>query len=355
MAKDDRIQERRNDYDVTNTVRVSSAKAVRGAVKDLFVSVFPTGNFDPVWIAFHDFERLYSGKDPNYHAIDTTYHDIQHSLDMTLAMARLIAGHEKTVESVDALGEDRAVMALVTALFHDAGYLRHRSRDRQYSSGAELTQRHVTRGAEFLAEYLPTAGLEDWVPIAEQIVHFTGYEKNLDDIELDDPRDSKVGHLLGTADLLAQMADRCYLEKCRDRLFPEFVLGGVAIESRTDQPRDSVKYRSGKDLLSQTFDFYQNSARRRLDQDFSRAYRYMEAVFNGDNPYIVFIQKNLEFLSEIMQTGQWERLRRKPPCVAPDPTAESRLSQLALRRIKKLAEEQRIDLTDSRHFRSETS
>ena len=63
------------------------------------------------------------------------------------------------------------------------------------------------------------------------IVHFTGYELDLDMIELDDPRDIICGHLIGTADMIAQMADRCYLEKCRDRLYKEFVLGGVAVEN----------------------------------------------------------------------------------------------------------------------------
>ena len=67
------------------------------------------------------------------------------------------------------------------------------------------------------------------VAVASMIVHYTGYELDLDTIELDDPRDTLCGHLLGTADLIAQMADRCYLEKCRDRLYKEFVLGGVAI------------------------------------------------------------------------------------------------------------------------------
>jgi hypothetical protein len=38
----------------------------------------------------------------------------------------------------------------------------------------------------------------------------------------------RLGNMLGTADIIAQMADRCYLEKCRDRLFPEFVAGGLA-------------------------------------------------------------------------------------------------------------------------------
>ncbi len=58
--------------------------------------------------------------------------------------------------------------------------------------------------------------METWVPISTRIVHFTGYEIKLDQIQLTDPRDRKLGHLLGTADLIAQMADRCYLEKCRD-------------------------------------------------------------------------------------------------------------------------------------------
>ena len=118
-------------------------------------------------------------------------------------------------------------MALVTSLFHDAGYIREFD-DRQHSNGAEFTLYHVTRSARFLARYLPSIGMENWVPVATRIVHFTGYEIKLNMIQLADPKDRKLGHLLGTADLIAQMADRCYLEKCRDRLYPEFVLGGVA-------------------------------------------------------------------------------------------------------------------------------
>ena len=121
-------------------------------------------------------------------------------------------------------GAERAVMALVTSLFHDAGYIREID-DRQHRNGAEFTLYHVTRSARFLARFLPSIGMEAWVPISTRIVHFTGYEIKLSQIQLADGRDRKLGHLLGTADLIAQMADRCYLEKCRDRLYPEFVLG----------------------------------------------------------------------------------------------------------------------------------
>ena len=115
MPIEDELQDRRNDYDVTNTVQVSSAPLVRAAVADLFGALYPQSSFDSVWLAFHDFERVFRGLDPSYHAVDTTYHDMQHTLDMTLALARLIAGHEMSVEPGDRLGADRAELAIASA------------------------------------------------------------------------------------------------------------------------------------------------------------------------------------------------------------------------------------------------
>ena len=337
MPSEDVLQERRNDYDVTNTVQVSSPLKVRAAVHDLFSSLYPNRSFDSVWLAFHDFERMYGGLDPSYHAVDTSYHDIQHTLDMTLAIARLIAGHERSVEAHDRLGPDRAQLALVSALFHDAGYLRHRELDAGAVNGAVFTRVHVTRSGRFLETYLPRIGLERFTPVVSRIVHFTGYELNIDQIELDDPKDSVVGHLLGTADLVAQLADRCYLEKCRDRLYPEFVLGGVAVDER---PAGTVLYRSAQDLLSKTLGFYQSSARRRLEHNFNRVYRYMEAFFEGgQSPYVQFIRKNLTFLNGLMKAGDWERLRRRPPCIMPNPSGEKHLMDLALLRVRSWAGE----------------
>jgi hypothetical protein len=332
MPIEDELQDRRNDYDVTNTVQVSSAPQVRAAVGDLFGGLYPNSSFDSVWLAFHDFERVFSGLDPNYYPVDTTYHDMQHTLDMTLALSRLIAGHEMSVESGDRLGPDRAELAIVSALFHDVGYLRHKERDAAAVNGAEFTRVHVSRSGQYLESYLPRIGLERFAPVVSRIVHFTGYELNVDQIELEEPKDSVVGHLLGTADLVAQLADRCYLEKCRDRLYPEFVLGGIAIDDR--QP-SKVLYRSAEDLLGKTLSFYQTSARLRLENNFNRVYRYFEAFFErGQSPYIRFIRKNLTFLNTIIQNGDWNRLRRHPPCIMPDPHGEAHLIELALQRVR---------------------
>ena len=314
-------RDRRNDYDVTNTVRVSSVDEVRTACQDLFQLTWPGAGFDQLWLAFHDFRRLFRGQTDGYVGCDTLYHDQQHSLDVTLAMARLLAGYEQTAPEVDRLGHERAVVGLICALFHDSGYIRRVGE--RHRNGAEFTPYHISRSAEYLTGYLPRIGLGQWVPIARQVVHFTGYEISLDDIELDDPKDSAVGHLLGTADMLAQMADRCYLEKCRDRLYGEFVLAGIAVEQKSPRER-VVRYASGSDLLRQTPGFWQLSASSRLEKGFNRAYRNIEALFGGQNPYLLAIDHNLRYLEQLLETGDTASLRRKPPVftVLPNP-AES--------------------------------
>ena len=304
-------QDRRNDYDVTNTVQVSDPVSVRNAVHALFTKTFPGMSFDKLWLAFYDFERLFTGRYPGYKGCDTTYHDMQHTLDMTLALARLVSGYERSVEPSDRLGASRAQMAIITSLFHDAGYIRHETRDSDFTNGAQFTLYHVSRSADFLRRYLPELGLAKDVGVASMIVHFTGYELNLDDIELDDPRDIICGHLIGTADMIAQMADRCYLEKCRDHLYKEFVVGGVAIENA--KPGEyMVRYESGKDLLMKTPVFYQQVMRERLNAKFNRVYRYIEVLYDGHNPYIEAIRNNMTHLVRIIESGDWSLLRRKP-------------------------------------------
>lgn len=328
------LQDRRNDHDVTDTVQVSDAAAVREAVRKLITHAYPEMAFDKLWLAFYDFDRLYSGRLPGYLGCDTTYHDIQHSLDMTLAMARLLVGYEKSAAPELKLGPERAQLGLITSLFHDAGYIRHIERDREYRNGAEFTLYHVSRSADFLRRYLPRLGLEDDVPVASQIVHFTGYEIDLDHIELDDPRDSFCGHLLGTADLIAQMADRCYLEKCRDRLYSEFVIGGVAI-GKAGPGQFMVNYESGEDLLRKTPDFVAKSSQQRLDKAFGRAFRYIELLYDGRNPYMEAIAQNLAHLDTVLAKNDFTLLRREPPCFVSESESLATVREMVEEQLKK--------------------
>jgi hypothetical protein len=324
---------RRSEFDVTNTVQVSSAPAVRAAVEKLFAQVWPGRKFPVFARAFDDFERMFTGRMPGYFGVDTVYHDQQHTLDITLAAARLIAGYELQVAPEQRFGAERATLGVIVALFHDVGYLRKTTED-QSANGAEFTAVHVSRGAQFLQDYLPKVDLGQWSAVATEIIHYTGYERAFNRIVVPDPRDHKLGHLIGTADLMAQMADRCYLEKCRDRLYAEFVLAGVAlpVDSNGDV---NVRYASGLDLLRQTPKFVADMRAKRLEGDFAAAYRYLEVLYDGRNPYIESIEQNLAFLQQVLRSENWRLLRRQPPVFAgiADPLQTTR--SLMLGAIKK--------------------
>ena len=326
---------RRSDFDVTNTVQVSSPQAVLGAVESLFRPTWPELSMEPLERAFGHFERLFAGEVEGFHGVDTVYHDRQHTLDITLALARLLVGYERQQQAPQRLGEARATVGILTGLFHDVGYLR-RSDDHDSLNGAEFTRTHVSRGARFLAEYLPELGFGAWVPVVTEIIHFTGYEVPFDRIEarVADPRDITVGHLLGTADMIAQIADRCYLEKCRDRLYAEFVLGGVALPLNEGNPQ--VKYASGLDLLRQTPDFIADVRTKRLEGDFHSAYRYLEILYGGGNPYIEAIERNVEYLRQILRSENWQLLRRRPPIFAATNDPMATMRGLMLGHIKRV-------------------
>jgi len=327
---------RRSDFDVTNTVQVSSPKAVLAAIEALYRPTWPGLSFAPLITAFEHFERLFAGEVPGYFGVDTVYHDRQHTLDITLALARLIVGHEQMQPEAARLGSERATVGLLIGLFHDVGYLR-RADDHESRNGAEFTRTHVSRGARFLQEYLPVLGFEAWVPIASDIIHFTGYEMPFAQIEakVSDRRDVMLGHLLGTADMVAQIADRCYLEKCRDRLYAEFVLGGVALPVAANGGRQ-VKYASGLDLLRQTPEFIAEVRTKRLDGDFNSVYRFLEVLYGGRNPYIEAIDRNVEYLRQILRSENWRLLRRNPPIFAATDDPMSTMRNLMLGYIKRV-------------------
>ncbi|MGH8218345.1 MAG: hypothetical protein ACREUT_07255 [Steroidobacteraceae bacterium] len=303
---------RRNDFDVTNTVQVSSTAAVQSAVESLYLETWPDLALEPITRSFDFFERLFAGAVPGYHGVDTVYHDRQHTLDITLALARLIVGYERQHKPRLRLGTDRATVGLIVGLFHDVGYLRRADDPSEFRHGAELTRVHVSRGARFLEEYLPSVGLARWAPVARKIVHFTGYEIPFSQIGVTDPLDLTLGHLIGTADMIGQMADRCYLEKCRDRLYPEFVLGGMALPMASNGGLQ-VRYASGLDLLRQTPEFVTETRATRLDGHFHGAYHYLEVLYGGRNPYMEAIDRNLEYLRQILRSENWRLLRRNPP------------------------------------------
>ena len=302
------MQDRLNQNDVTNRVNVENPAIVRDAVLRIFSARYPGADFTALERAFGDFHALFAGRYPGYLRCDTLYHDMRHTLDMTLAMARLVDGHDRSCAPVDRLGPRRAVTGILIALLHDSGYLK-RSSEAHVENGAVFTKVHVSRSADFISTYLPKAGFAAEAPLASRLVHFTGYEMDLEDIRVEDPRDRMIGCMVGTADLVGQMSDRMYLEKVRQFLYDEFVWGKIAREQLADG-REIVRYSSPDDLIIKTPGFYEYVARTRIAKKLDAADRYAESHFDGPNLYQSEIERNMEFLRETIETADLARLRR---------------------------------------------
>ena len=90
-------QDRRNDYDVTNTVQVSNP-AVGATLCTSCSGSLSRCLFRQALARLLRFRAPVHRPYPGYNGCDTTYHDVQHTLDMTLALARLVAGYERSVE-----------------------------------------------------------------------------------------------------------------------------------------------------------------------------------------------------------------------------------------------------------------
>ena len=166
-----------------------------------------------------------------------------------------------------------------------------------------------SRSADFISAYLPKIGFAAEAPLASRLVHYTGYEMEIEDIAVDDMRDRMVGCMVGTADLIGQMSDRMYLEKVRRFLYEEFVWAKIAREELPDG-KEIVRYSSADDLIIKTPGFYEYVARTRINKKLDGVDRYAESHFWDANHYQSAIDSNFDFLRQTIETADFNRLRR---------------------------------------------
>ena len=144
------------------------------------------------------------------------------------------------------------------------------------------------------------------------LVHFTGYEQAIEDIPISNSRLRNLGKLIGTADVIAQMADRTYLEKCQNFLYPEFLLGGMCLQ-KDAAGRDQVIYASSRELMEKTPAFMTSVIQNRLTDAFDSSYRFVEACFQGTNLYLLNINKNFCYLNQQLSGVSASTQKNKEP------------------------------------------
>ncbi len=242
---------------------------------------------------------LFAGRVAGYLPLDLPYHDLKHTLDTALAAARLVDGYENHLHScgLPPLGPETALLTIICALFHDGGFVR---RDSEYPiPGSKLMPVHVERSESMLEEWLQKTPLKvfDDAPGA---IRYTDHVRPIADVEASVPEKWRaVGRIVGTADLMSQIADRFYLERCRDALFHEFSQAGTGV------------FESAEDLLRKTPGFVRHVKQQRLDNDFQSVYEHFELHFGiSPCPYMVSINRNISYLEEVVNSPSPAMLKR---------------------------------------------
>ncbi|HEY5993514.1 MAG TPA: HD domain-containing protein [Gallionellaceae bacterium] len=263
---------------------------------DLVISISPTFEFFVVRPVFDDVVRLFRGEYPDYYAIKTPYHNLPHTLDVFLCAARLMHGVHVSGMKLD---NREIALVLFAALLHDVGYAQSRD-GKETGTGAQYTPTHVARGLEFMRTYAREHGIpDDFVLDLAPVISCSDPKLPISGIAFPNDRILLAGQILGTADLVGQMADRKYLEKLAF-LFQEFE------EARMGD------FKSVHDMMRKTGIFYAKILKK-LDEEFGGMYHKFRPHFKvtlgeGKNFYMESISKNMDYLAKISALDESEYL-----------------------------------------------
>ena len=224
---------------LSELVQMDSHEAVLDEVHIILDLISPGPDIGRVTSAFILAVNLYNGIYPGYQACNTEYHDLHHTIDVFLAMARII--HGATLNNIH-FTERQIFLALIAALLHDVGYIQE-EHDKQ-GTGSKYTDCHVQRSMDFVEKYGDQNGFsEEEISSLKVIILCTDITIDISTIDFPSAKIKNLGKMLAVVDLLAQMADRIYLEKLLF-LYHEY------------REANFGDYQSELDLLHKTIKFY---------------------------------------------------------------------------------------------------
>lgn len=259
-------------------------------VRKIFCYHYPDHSFNPIEQSYMQTKALYGGDFPGYRSCNTHYHNFAHSVDTLLASARLLDGYNLIHEP---LPKSLAVKLMNSALLHDTGYIQE-VWDIE-GTGAKYTTSHVARSAQFLQKNRKVFKISpNDAKSMGNLIWCTDLNVEIGSIDFADDDEKWSGFILGTADLLCQMADRAYMEKLV-YLYDEFKEGGV--------PGFDVEY----DIIRKTVDFY-GFMKIRFAETLSDARKYAQPHFQerfaiDDNLYVEAIERHMAYLRGIIEDG----------------------------------------------------
>jgi hypothetical protein len=262
--------------------------AVEREVQSAYLRAFPQGDRLFVPRVFGWAIACFTGDYGDYQPIDARYHDLEHTLQGTLCMGRLLLGRHR-VGARPELTEKFFQLGIIGILLHDTGYLK--KRDDTEGTGAKYTAIHVQRSAEFAARLLTEKGFsESDVRAVQNMIRCTGVDADLTSIPFQCELEKTVGQALATADLLGQMAAEDYVEKL-PILYAEFAEAAKFNHGHTDF---IAKFGGADDLVRRTPAFWRDYVLPKLERDFGSQHVFLnDPVAGSFNWYVQRIEANM--------------------------------------------------------------
>lgn len=275
-------------------------------ILSLCATTWPTVDLSAFKESYQHVTDFFRGENPVFNKNILPYHNLRHTRIVTLAAARIFHGLHHGGTKIRAVAVEKG---LLCALFHDTGMLELRMEQHPFID-CKSTVTHEKRSAQLMRSYISIIGLPVYYSLeCEEIINHTNLAVETNAIVCSN--ESKlIGQVVGSADVIAQMADRYYLE-CLSSLFYEM------------KKDDSTQFSTLHEMMVNTSAFYE-SIKGRLQNELGGVYHSLRHHFNKTlqvdrNVYMDQIDANVDYLNKIMDQCEYKDgkiskfLRRTPP------------------------------------------
>jgi len=270
-----------------DAIDTKAVHAVAQAVFGLEVDLYPEADWQYTLGAFETVASMFGGGFEGYQAMDTVYHDLEHTLQATLCWTRILHRHQKTLERPH-IDHQFFRYGLHAVLLHDIGYLKEVHDE--IGSGAKFTFVHERRSCELAQMLLSESGwAQKEIFAVQHLISCTGPRSVIDAIPFRTRQERILGQMVCTADYLGQMSDPGYAQKL-PVLFAEF----EESDNYRGIPKERRMFGSVQELLNKTGDFWRNAVVPKLDRDCGGLYKLLAEPYpDGPNPYLLTVEQNL--------------------------------------------------------------
>lgn len=263
-------------------------RLVEAEIRADYVAMFPDAEPGFVENIFRWAIDCFAGRYLDYQPIDAHYHDLEHTLQGALCMARLLRNRHDT-NAEPRLTRRMFELGILAILMHDTGYLKQKGDNE--GTGAKYTLTHVDRSIQFAGQLMVTRDypVEDILAV-QNMIRCTGVNVKLDSIQFQNQLERIAGFALGTADLLGQMAADDYVDKL-PTLYSEFA---EAARYNEGKMKAGGFFSSADDLMQKTPMFWEKYVQQKIEREFLGVFRFLNDPFpDGPNPYIERIDANI--------------------------------------------------------------